>query len=56
MIPAARDACRGGNLIAVPSATFGASTVKPAEIDLLWRTQCLRLERADDRACAASSA
>jgi hypothetical protein len=47
---------RGGNLIAVPSATFGASTVKPAEIDLLWRMQSLRLERADDRACAASSA
>jgi hypothetical protein len=38
----------GGDMIAVPSPAFGASTVKPAEIDLLWRTQSLRLERADD--------
>jgi hypothetical protein len=35
-------------MIAVPSAAFGASTVKPAEIDLLCRMQSLRLERADD--------
>jgi len=39
---------RGGDMIAVPSAAFGASTVKPAEIDLLCRMQSLRLERADD--------
>ena len=30
---------RGGDMIAVPSAAFGASPVKPAEIDLLWRMQ-----------------
>jgi len=35
-------------MIAVPGAAFGASTVKPAEIDLLCRMRSLRLERADD--------
>jgi len=40
------------SLIALCSAAFGASTVKPAEIDLLWRMQPLRRERADDLAPA----
>ena len=46
---------RAGDLIAAPSAAFGSSTVKPAEIDLPCRMQSWRLERADV-ACAASSA
>jgi hypothetical protein len=36
----------------LPSAAFGASTVKSAGIDLLWRMQPLRFERADDFAPA----
>jgi hypothetical protein len=36
----------------LPSAAFGASPVKLAEIDLLWRMQPLRRERADDLAPA----
>jgi len=39
-------------LIALPSAAFGALTVKPAEIDLLWRMPPLRFEFADDLAPA----
>jgi len=45
---------RGGDMIAVPSAAFGSSTVKPVEIDLLCRMQSLRLERADDLEPASS--
>jgi hypothetical protein len=36
----------------LPSAAFGALTVKPAEIDLLCRMQPLRFERAGDLAPA----
>jgi hypothetical protein len=47
-----RDAYTAVTLIALPSAAFGASPVKSAGIDLLWRMRPLRFERADDLAPA----
>jgi hypothetical protein len=54
-IPARRDACHGGNLIALPSVAFASSPVKPAAMDLLCRIEALRRERADDLGPAPAS-